>query len=152
MLSKYLLNELTATFHSDSATLFRLNRSCTRVITLVDHFREYHKQIKHFLFWIGGFFFDAPLPPWLHPSVHSPFNKYSEVAIVAQQVKNPTSIFEDVGSIPGLNQWVKDPLSLQLGAAPIWTLAARISICHGCCPKKKKSLEFPLWHSRNKSD
>ena len=30
------------------------------------------------------------------------------VPIVAQQVKNPTSIHEDEGSIPGLTQWVKD--------------------------------------------
>ena len=30
------------------------------------------------------------------------------VAIVAQQVKNPTGIHEDVGSIPDLAQWVKD--------------------------------------------
>ena len=30
------------------------------------------------------------------------------VPIMAQQVKNPSSIHEDVGSIPGLTQWVKD--------------------------------------------
>ena len=28
---------------------------------------------------------------------------------MAQQVINPTSISEDVCSIPGLTQWVKDP-------------------------------------------
>ena len=32
----------------------------------------------------------------------------TEVPIVAQQVKNLTSIRKDVGSIPGLTQWVKD--------------------------------------------
>ena len=30
------------------------------------------------------------------------------IPIVAQRVKNPTSMHEDEGSIPGLVQWVKD--------------------------------------------
>ena len=30
------------------------------------------------------------------------------VPVVSQEVKNLTSIHEDVGSIPGLVQWVKD--------------------------------------------
>ena len=34
------------------------------------------------------------------------------VPIVAQWLKNPTSIHEDMGSIPGLAQWVKDPMAL----------------------------------------
>ena len=31
------------------------------------------------------------------------------VPVVAQQVKNPISMPEDAGLIPGLTQWVKDP-------------------------------------------
>ena len=30
------------------------------------------------------------------------------VSVVAQRVKNPINIHEDVSSIPGLDKWVKD--------------------------------------------
>ena len=38
------------------------------------------------------------------------------VSFVAHQVKNPTSVCEDAGSIPGLTQWIKD-LALPQAAA-----------------------------------
>ena len=41
---------------------------------------------------------------WVPPKIRK-----KRVLIVAQHMKNPTSIYEDVGSIPDLAQWVKYP-------------------------------------------
>ena len=52
------------------------------------------------------------------------------VPVAAQQVKNPASIPEDVGLIPGLTQWVGD---LALRQASLWVEdVARIWCCCGC--------------------
>ena len=46
-------------------------------------------------------------------SVGSFKNPDARVPLVAQQVKRLTYVYEDVGSIPGFVQWVKDPSSPQ---------------------------------------
>ena len=40
---------------------------------------------------------------------HTSQNGHHGVPIVTQQLRNPTSIHENMGSILGLAQWVKDP-------------------------------------------
>ena len=42
--------------------------------------------------------------PWVQPL------KKKGVPFVVQQLMNPTKIYEDLGSLPGLSQWVKDPV------------------------------------------
>ena len=54
-----------------------------------------------------------------HPEPHGPLklthkiNHHIGVPGVAQRVKKLTSIHENAGLIPGITQWVKDPVLLQ---------------------------------------
>ena len=59
---------------------------------------------------------------------------------MAQRVKNPTSIHEDVGLIPGLSQWVKDLVLPQVVAQVVdeaWILR-----CCSCGIGQQLQLQF----------
>ena len=89
----------------------------------------------------------------------------SGAPVVAQGVRNPTSIHEDVSFIPGLAQWIKDPALLWLwcrpaATAPIRPIAQEPPYASGAAlentkqnktkkPYKKKTQpwEFPSWLS-----
>ena len=45
--------------------------------------------------------------PWKHSDIQLK-KACTGVPLLAQRVKNLTSIHEDVSSVPGLTQWVKD--------------------------------------------
>ena len=60
---------------------------------------------------------------------------------MAQWVKNPTSFQEDVGSIPGLTQWIKGPAlpqaAVQVTDAAL-ILAQELPYATGVAIKKKR--------------
>ena len=65
---------------------------------------RFEKEGYRWVLWAAWWVLDSNRTSWLWCPVKS--GKYG-VPIVAQQVKNPTSILEDAGSILGLVQWVK---------------------------------------------
>ena len=66
---------------------------------------------------------------------------YSGVPVIAQQVKNPTSIHEDTCLIPALPQWFKDLVLLQ-AVAQVSDLAL---LWLGCRPAAAALIQPLAW-------
>ena len=67
----------------------------------------WHLEGENFLLNSNETLSGAPSAPSLQ--IPHQLNKFLGVPIEAQQITNLITIHEDVGSIPGLPQWVKDP-------------------------------------------
>ena len=78
---------------------------------------------------------------WVKEEIMREITKYFEgVPFVAPQVKNLTSVHEDVGLIPALTQWVKDPM-LPLAMVYI-TDMTQIPCSCGCGVGQQMQLHF----------
>ena len=78
----------------------------------------------------------------LSPFVQNVKKKHVGVPIVAQWVKNLNNMHEDVGSIPGFTQWVKD-LALLQAVVQVEDTAGIPHYC-GCGVGWQQQLQFDL--------
>ena len=80
----------------------------------------------------------APTHRWDCLGSWDPENTLHGVPVVAQWVKNPTSIHEDSSSISGLAQWVKNPtVSMRMWVRSLASLSGLSIEC--CCKLQSKS-------------